>query len=143
MKLPPPGRYAVAMCFLPRQEAARDYAIRHFETVVAAEGQAMVGWRDVPTDITGLGERVIETMPVIRQAIVAASPRIKDQDAFERKILAIRKQILNNARAIGEQKHLPGLGDLYMPSFSTRTMVYKGCCWRRRSAASISICATR
>jgi glutamate synthase (NADPH) large chain len=124
--LPLPGRYAVAMCFLPREEAARDYAIRHIEKVVAAEGQAVLGWRDVPTDMTGLGERVIETMPVIRQTIVAANPRIKDQDAFERKILAIRKQILNNIRVIGEQKHLPGLGDLYMPSFSTRTMVYKG-----------------
>ena len=86
----------------------------------------MVGWRDVPTDLTGLGKRVIETMPVIRQAIVAASPKIKDQDAFERKLLAIRKQTLNNIRDIGEQKHLPGLGELYMPSFSTRTMVYKG-----------------
>jgi glutamate synthase (NADPH) large chain len=124
--LPPPGRYAVAMCFLPRQEAACEYAIGHIEKVVAAEGQAVLGWREVPTDITGLGERVIETMPVIRQAIVVANPRIKDQDAFERKILAIRKQILNNIRLIGEQKHLPGLGDLYMPSFSTRTVVYKG-----------------
>jgi hypothetical protein len=37
---------------------------------------------------------------VIRQAIVAANPKIKDQDAFERKILAIRKQILNNMRAV-------------------------------------------
>ncbi|MBV9247779.1 MAG: glutamate synthase subunit alpha, partial [Acetobacteraceae bacterium] len=62
----------------------------------------------------------------IRQAIVAAGPKVKDQDALERKILAIRKQILNNARAIGEQKRLPGLADLYMPSFSTRTVVYKG-----------------
>ena len=124
--LPPEGRYAVAMCFLPQDQRARDYAMQHFERVVAKEGQSMVGWRDVPTDLTGLGARVIETMPVIRQAIVAASPKIKDQDAFERKILAIRKQILNNIRDIGEKQHLPGLGELYMPSFSTRTMVYKG-----------------
>jgi glutamate synthase (NADPH) large chain len=124
--LPRPGRYGVAMCFLPRDEPSCDFAVSHIEQVVAKEGQIMVGWRDVPTDLTGLGERVIETMPVIRQAIIAASPVIKDQDAFERKILAIRKQILNNARAIGEQRHLPGLGELYMPSFSTRTMVYKG-----------------
>ena len=75
LKLPTLGRYAVAMCFLPQQEAARDFAIHHFEKVVAAEGQTMVGWRDVPIDITGLGERVIDTMPVIRQAIIAASPR--------------------------------------------------------------------
>jgi glutamate synthase (NADPH/NADH) large chain len=126
VNLPPLGSYAVAMCFLPQQEAAREFAIRHFETVIVTEGQSLIGWRDVPTDLAGLGERVIETMPVIRQAIVAANPKIKDQDAFERKILAIRKQILNNMRAVESKRHLPGLGDLYMPSFSTRTMVYKG-----------------
>src|SRR5580698_6032236 len=126
LKLPPLGRYAVAMCFLPQQEAAREFAIRHFETVVRSEGQSLIGWREVPTDLTGLGDRVIETMPVIRQAIISANPRIKDQDAFERKILAIRKQILNNMRAVESKRHLPGLGDLYMPSFSTRTLVYKG-----------------
>ena len=124
--LPKPGRYAVAMCFLPRGERARAYAVERFETVVAREGQTMVGWRDVPTDLTGLGEAVIASMPVIRQAIVSASPRITSQDAFERKILAIRKQILNNVRDMEERKSLPGLSELYMPSFSTRTVVYKG-----------------
>ena len=124
--LPRPGRYAVAMCFLPRDERACEFAQEHFEHVVVKEGQTMVGWRDVPTDLTGLGKTVIETMPVIRQAIIGASAAIKDQDAFERKILAIRKQILNNIRALGTRRSLPGLGDLYMPSFSTRTMVYKG-----------------
>ena len=125
-RLPRPGRYAVAMCFLPQDERARAYAEKLFADVVTREGQAVLGWRDVPTDLTGLGRRVIETMPVIRQAIVAASATIKDQDAFERKILAIRKQILNNVRALEDKRHLPGLGDLYMPSFSTRTVVYKG-----------------
>jgi glutamate synthase (NADPH) large chain len=126
LDLPPLGRYAVAMCFLPRDRAARDFAIRHVEHFVAAEGQSLVGWRDVPTDTTGLGARVIETMPVIRQAIVAASPAIPDQDAFERKILTIRKQALNSVVALGAQHGLPGLPELYMPSFSTRTVVYKG-----------------
>ena len=124
--LPKPGRYAVAMCFLPQDEKARAHAVERFEKVVAQEGQAMVGWRDVPTDLTGLGKAVIDSMPVIRQAIVSASATIKDQDAFERKILAIRKQILNNVRAMAERKSLPGLKELYMPSFSSRTMVYKG-----------------
>ena len=98
LKLPPLGRYAVVMCFLPRDAAARDFAIRLLEHYIAAEGQSLLGWRDVPTDLTGLGKRVIETMPVIRQAIVVASPNLKDQDAFERKILTIRKQTLNNMR---------------------------------------------
>ncbi|MGE0416635.1 MAG: glutamate synthase central domain-containing protein, partial [Acetobacteraceae bacterium] len=124
--LPAFSRYGVAMCFLPQDAVARDHAIRHFEQVVAQEGQTMIGWRDVGTDLTGLGKAVIESMPVIRQAIIGASDKIKDQDAFERKILAIRKQILNNIRTLGEKRHIPGLGELYMPSFSTRTMVYKG-----------------
>jgi glutamate synthase (NADPH/NADH) large chain len=124
--LPRPGRYAVAMCFLPREEKARAYAIERFEHVTAQEGQKFIGWRDVPTDLTGLGEAVIESMPVIRQAIIEAAPSMRDQDAFERKILAIRKQILNNIRAMAERNALPGLSELYMPSFSSRTMVYKG-----------------
>ena len=48
--LPEPGRYAVAMCFLPRDAAARDFAIRHIEHLIQAEGQSLLGWRDVPTD---------------------------------------------------------------------------------------------
>ena len=126
LKLPPLGRYAVAMCFLPQDTNARGYAIRLFEHYIAAEGQSLLGWREVPTDTTGLGKRVIETMPVIRQAIVVASPKVKDQDAFERKILTIRKQTLNKLRGLEEQRHMPGLSELYMPSFSTRTVVYKG-----------------
>ena len=108
--LPAFGRYGVAMCFLPRDEASREQAVRHFEQVVVQEGQTMIGWREIETDLTGLGEAVIASMPVLRQAVIGASDKIKDQDAFERKILAIRKQILNNVRELGEKRHLPGLG---------------------------------
>ncbi|HEX2941862.1 MAG TPA: glutamate synthase large subunit [Rhodopila sp.] len=124
--LPAVGRYAVAMCFLPRDAEARAHVIEHFEQVVAKEGQTMVGWRDVPTDTTGLGKTVIETMPVIKQAIIASNMSIRDQNAFERKILAIRKQILNNLRALADKRHMPAVTETYMPSFSTRTVVYKG-----------------
>jgi glutamate synthase (NADPH) large chain len=124
--LPPPGRYAVAMCFLPWDERARTIAIEHVEHFVGAEGQSLIGWRDVPTDTTGLGTRVVEAMPWISQAVVACSPDIADQDAFERKILTIRKQVLNRVAGLAEQHGLPALRDLYIPSFSTRTLVYKG-----------------
>ena len=126
IELPPPGRYAVAMCFLPMDEQARAVAIRHFEHFVAAEGQALVAWRDVGVDTTGLGARVIATMPWIAQAIVAASPAVPDQDAFERKILTIRKQVLNSIVKLSDHLKLPALRDTYVPSFSTRTVVYKG-----------------
>src|SRR6266481_3999152 len=126
LPLPPPGRYAVAMCFLPWDERARTIAIEHVEHFVGAEGQSLIGWRDVPTDTTGLGTRVVEAMPWISQAVVACSPDIADQDAFERKILTIRKQVLNRVAGLAEQHGLPALRDLYIPSFSTRTLVYKG-----------------
>ena len=126
IELPMPGRYAVAMCFLPMDAKARAVAIRHVEHFVRAEGQTLVAWRDIGVDTTGLGAAVIATMPWIAQAIVAASPDIPDQDAFERKILTIRKQILNSIVALSEHLEMPSLRDLYIPSFSTRTVVYKG-----------------
>src|SRR6202007_3096187 len=67
-----------------------------------------------------------ETMPWTSQAIVACSPEIADQEAFERKILTTRKQTLNSVTALAEYHGMPALRDLYMPSFSTRTLVYKG-----------------
>src|SRR6201991_22891 len=122
--LPAAGRYAVAMCFLPRDKQAREHAEHHFEQVVAKEGQAMLGWRDVPTDTTGLGKTVIDTMPVIRQAIVGRGPKVLDQQAFERKLLTIRKQTQTPIAELAKKHRLPGLTQFYMPSFSSRTVVY-------------------
>jgi glutamate synthase (NADPH/NADH) large chain len=126
VNLPPSGDYAVAMCFLPRDEAARDTAIGQFEHFIRVEGQILLGWRETPVDTTGLGEAVLAQMPVIRQAIIARGPKIADQDAFERKILAIRKQTQNPLPALAERYGLPDLTNFYMPSCSSRTVVYKG-----------------
>jgi glutamate synthase (NADPH) large chain len=124
--LPKAGDYAVAMCFMPQDEASRDFVAAHFEEFVAKEGQILLGWRDVPIDTNGLGKAVLEQMPVIRQAFVGRGPTTSDQDAFERKLLAIRKQTQNPLSALAEKHNMPGLKDLYMPSFSSRTIVYKG-----------------
>ncbi len=124
--LPPPGRYAIAMCFLPQDEAARRVAVDRFEHFIKVEGQELVGWRDVPVDLAGLGDAVVASMPVIRQAIIGMDPDLADQDAFERKLLAIRKQTQNPLAELARKKSLPGLTQFYMPSFSSRTVVYKG-----------------
>ncbi|MFN3513372.1 MAG: glutamate synthase large subunit [Phenylobacterium sp.] len=124
--LPPAGEYAVAMCFLPRDEAARDVAVAQFEHFLKVERQPLLGWRDVPVNTEGLGAAVLAEMPVIRQAIVGRGPNIRSQDAHERKLLAVRKQTQNPLAALAVKKGLPGLTELYMPSFSTRTVVYKG-----------------
>src|SRR5687768_5776051 len=70
VKLPEPGDYAVAMCFLPQNEDAREAAVALLERFILAEGQDVLGWRDVPTDCAGLGKTVLDTMPVIRHAII-------------------------------------------------------------------------
>ena len=69
--LPATGEYAVAMCFLPQGEAARAFVTERLEAFTLKEGQRFVGWRDVATTDTGLGEAVIASMPVIRMAVVA------------------------------------------------------------------------
>jgi glutamate synthase (NADPH/NADH) large chain len=126
VNLPEPGHYAVAMCFLPRDAKAREIAVRQFEHFIRIEGQVLIGWRDVPVDAQGLGETVQASMPLIRQAIVGRGPRVKDDVTFERKLLAIRKQTQNPLAELAAKHKLPGIAELYMPSFSTRTVVYKG-----------------
>src|SRR3954464_658701 len=126
VNLPPAGQYAVAMCFLPREAKAREIVVKQFEHFIKVEGQVLLGWRDVPTDPAGLGKTVLDGMPLIRQAIVAMGPHTKDQDAFERKLLAIRKQTQNPLEQLAKKHKQPAISQLYMPSFSTRTVVYKG-----------------
>ncbi len=125
-ELPQPGDYAVAMCFMPQDEAARDFLTEQLEKFIAKEGQQLIGWRDVPTTLDGLGKAVIASMPVIRQCIVARGENCADQQAFERKLIVIRKQTLNPLAKLAEKHDLPDLGKAYIPSFSSRTIVYKG-----------------
>ncbi len=126
VSLPTPGDYAVAMCFLPQDPESRNAAMARLERFIEIEGQILIGWRDVPTDTTGLGKTALESLPVIRQAVVARGPRCADQAAFERKILTIRKQTQNPLSELAEKRDLPGLAEFYIPSFSSRTIVYKG-----------------
>ena len=88
LTLPQPGDYAVAMCFLPQDAASREFIVSTFEKFIEKEGQKLIGWRDVPVTIDGLGKAVLESMPVIRQCFVGRGENCDDQDAFERKILA-------------------------------------------------------
>jgi glutamate synthase (NADPH/NADH) large chain len=126
LALPPAGDYAVAMCFLPRHDEAREFITGQFEKFIAKEGQRLIGWRDVPTTEDGLGKAVLASMPMIRQCFIARGPNCADQDAFERKLIVIRKQTQNPLAALAEKHAMPEITHLYMPSFSSRTVVYKG-----------------
>ncbi|MDE1467431.1 glutamate synthase large subunit [Aurantiacibacter sp. D1-12] len=126
LTLPPEGDYAVAMCFMPQDEKARGFITEQFEKFIAKEGQRLIGWRDVPVTVDGLGKAVLDSMPVIRQCFIARGENCADQDAFERKLIVIRKQTQNPLKELAEKHDMPDLVKLYMPSFSSRTVVYKG-----------------
>src|SRR6202012_4994258 len=111
LTLPTPGHYAVAMCFLPREPKARDVVVKQFERFIKNEGQRLIGWGDVPTEPKGLGATVLEQMPLIRQAIIAHGSDVKDQETFERKLLAIRKQTQNPLKALAKKHNLPQITD--------------------------------
>ena len=120
--LPPSGNYAVGMVFLPRDSDTRQACADAFTIVVPAEGQVLLGWRDVPTDNSVLGFSVKPIEPLVRQVFIAPGPECRDVDAFERKLFVIRKQV---HRAIWD-KALRYADQFYIPSLSTRTIVYKG-----------------
>jgi len=114
--LPPPGAYGVAMCFLPQEAARRGELERLLEDTVRAEGQRVVGWRDVPVDKDYVGITANFFAPYVKQLVIAAEgPLREDTDAFERKLYVIRR--------VAEIAAGP---DLVIPSFSGRTLVYKG-----------------
>jgi glutamate synthase (NADPH/NADH) large chain/glutamate synthase (ferredoxin) len=115
-ELPPAGRYGVAMCFLPAGAAERAPLESELERIVAAEGQHVLGWRDVPTDGRHVGTTARRTQPAIRQLFIGAgAAQAADQDAFERKLYVIRRLA---EKAQGEHT--------YISSCSSRTVVYKG-----------------
>jgi glutamate synthase (NADPH/NADH) large chain len=122
MALPAVGSYGVGMLFLPRDAAARAACEQIVADKIAAEGQQLLGWRDVPVDSTGLGESVKKVEPVVRQVFIARGANCADQDAFERKLFVIRKIVDHAVRGL---KNNQGKG-FYIPSMSSRTIVYKG-----------------
>ena len=120
--LPAIGQYGVGMVFLPREPASRMACEQEIERAIHAEGQLLLGWRDVPTDNSGLSLRTKEVEPVIRQVFVARGSRDTDQDAFERKLYIIRKRAGHAIQSL----NLRHGREFYVPSFSTRTITYKG-----------------
>ncbi len=116
-ELPAPGAYGVLMCFLPNDAATRGRLEALLERTVLAEGQRLLGWREVPVDAEQTGEVAGACRPVIRQLFVGAGPeQAADQDAFERKLYVIRRVCELTAEEPG----------LYVASSSSRTLNYKG-----------------
>jgi len=119
--LPAPGQYGVGMLFLPKALAQRRTCERHFAAIVKQEGQRLLGWRDVPTNNSSIGETAKAGEPFIRQVFIGRHPELRDAEEFERKLYLICKRAENNNPVDGEQKK-----SCYIASLSAKTIVYKG-----------------
>ncbi len=121
--LPPPGEYGVGMVFLPKENASRQACEQELERAVKAEGQVLLGWRDVPVDRDmPMSPNVRKKEPVLKQIFIGRGNDVIVQDALERKLYVIRKTASAHIQAL-KLKHSK---EYYVPSMSTRTVIYKG-----------------
>jgi glutamate synthase (NADPH) large chain len=121
--LPPQGEYGVGLIFLPKEHASRLACEQQMERAIKAEGQVLLGWRDVPVNRDmPMSPTVREKEPIMRQVFIGRGADVIVQDALERKLYVIRK----TASAAIQNLKLKHSKEYYVPSMSSRTMVYKG-----------------
>jgi glutamate synthase domain-containing protein 2/glutamate synthase domain-containing protein 1/glutamate synthase domain-containing protein 3 len=121
--LPAEGEYGVGMVFMPVERHERLITEGILERIVREEGLAVLGWRDTPIDGNAIGRVARSSQPYIQQIFVD-KPSGMSQDQFERKLYVIRKRAETEVAA--EEEELPNRGMFYMPSLSSRTIIYKG-----------------
>jgi glutamate synthase (ferredoxin) len=121
--LPELGQYGVGMVFLPPDSNQRRAIELHFEKIIAAEGQRVLGWRTVKTDNSALGESARRAEPKMRMIFIGRNPSIYEDMDFERKLFVIRRRAEKEIR-YGAQ--FEGGKYFYVASLSYKTLVYKG-----------------
>ncbi|CAG0977431.1 glutamate synthase (NADPH/NADH) large chain [Methylophilaceae bacterium] len=122
ISLPAAGDYACGTVFLPQSENGRISCESAIARIIHEEAQTLLGWRDVPRDNSNIADAARDIEPVMRQVFIARGSDLPDQNAFERKLFIIRKRIEHAVRAL----KLEDASQFYIPSLSSRTIVYKG-----------------
>ncbi|MFC7407804.1 glutamate synthase-related protein [Hydrogenophaga atypica] len=121
--LPPVGEYGVGMIFLPKEHASRLACVQEMERAIKAEGQVLLGWREVPVNRDmPMSPTVREKEPIMCQVFIGRGNDVIVQDALERKLYVIRKTASAHIQAL----KLTHSKEYYVPSMSSRTVVYKG-----------------
>ncbi|MFW5680453.1 MAG: glutamate synthase large subunit [Pseudomonadota bacterium] len=113
------GPMGVGMVFLPRTDfAAQEVCRTIVETEVLTFGYTILGWRQVPVDMSVIGDKAIATRPEIEQ-IMIGNPKGADAETFERELFIIRRRI--EKRVLVEN-----IKNFYICSLSCRSVIYKG-----------------
>ncbi|QGZ91898.1 glutamate synthase large subunit [Microcystis aeruginosa] len=116
--LPAAGQYGVGMLYTAPDAEIRQKSRQEFEKIAAEEGLKVLGWRDVPTDNSSLGNSARSTEPFIEQVFIERNANLSDDLAFERKLYVIRKRSHLSRQSFNRY--------WYPCSISSRTIVYKG-----------------
>ncbi len=106
--------YGVGVFFFPQDRVRRAQAQKMLEIIVDKEGLEFLGWRDVPVHSEVLGEKARSCMPHICHCFVKRPEDCARGLEFDRRLYVVRR--------VFEQSNV----NTYIPSFSSRTIVYKG-----------------
>ncbi len=122
IQLPEAGRYGVGFVYFTHDKSVRSMVKKLIEKVTMDEGQNFLGWREVPINPEATGQTARKTLPHMMQCFIGASDDMKDDEQFERKLYLIRRVVDRRVRSEFKLSR----AEYYVPSFSCRTIVYKG-----------------
>ncbi|HHP7245127.1 MAG TPA: glutamate synthase central domain-containing protein, partial [Elainellaceae cyanobacterium] len=127
IKSPSPAQMGVGMVFLPQHESAASLSRQIIEEVIRESSFKLLGWRPVPVKPNILGVQALEHQPRIEQLVVQS---VFEGEELERELYLLRRQIGHSvAAALSSDlsnEVAEALEDLYICSFSSRTIIYKG-----------------
>ncbi|TDQ28930.1 glutamate synthase large subunit [Zeaxanthinibacter enoshimensis] len=119
--LPEPGQYAVANIFLPQKENQRNYCMNVFEEEILRQGLQLLGWRNAPVNRSIPGAMAMKTEPFVKQVFVGKQ---KEQSEFDFNLKLFTARKISEHKILGSR--LSEAGYFYLPSLSTRIIIYKG-----------------
>jgi glutamate synthase (ferredoxin) len=122
IELPESGEYGAGLVFLPRDPKDSKKCCEILEQIIAEEEQVLLGWRDLPTNDSMIGETAKSGEPSFKQLFIGQGIGVGDAKVFERKLYVIRKRA---EHAIANSQ-LAEKDNFYIPSLSNKTIVYKG-----------------
>jgi glutamate synthase (NADPH/NADH) large chain len=117
--LPAAGAYGAGLMFLPVDRVSRAVCRETVERTVEEEGLVVLGWREVPTNLTAIGPTAAAAAPAFEQLFVAGSARPYD---LERALYIVRKRIEHAIAALDASVRK----GFYIVSLSSKTLIYKG-----------------
>lgn len=118
IKLPAPGKYGVAVVFIPKEVKAREDILVQLGAIATERGLRILFKRRVPTDNSRIGASARQTEPEMFHYFLALAEPVADPLHLERKLYVFK----NHATHAITKTHT----DFYIASCSAYKMVYKG-----------------